>query len=129
MKIINLNDLLMNWSEKPIFLIIPTNTEVPEAEDILMANSILENITDKDSSRKFCVFIDSPSKEQMKSLLSSLENEHGYIMYPPANVGDFLLTTGYKTIRANQIVATLKDIRKTVNQYSCYLTEWSLSSK
>lgn len=110
------------------FLIIPIDEPISLEEDLSIARAILKDIKDKEVHVKFRVIIEGHTEKVLDTLVSFLKEEQGFTMLAPLPLLNIFVTTGYKTIDANQLLDSITAIRESIKEFSCYLNDWKITS-
>lgn len=98
-------------------------TSVEETDKITL--KIIENhITDNDRPREFLIFCEATNKKVATSLHDALDQSLGFVVYVPSREGIVWCVDGMKLISYDQLASTLKNVRSTVDLYSCKLVDW-----
>ena len=100
-------------------------TTVDELDKITF-NIIEEHIVDNDKPREFLIFCEATCKKDVTSLHTALETTLGFTVCKPIKQNNTWIVDGQKQISYDQLASTLKNVRSTVELYSCKLVDWRI---
>ena len=95
-----------------------------EEIDKITFKVIEDSITDNNKQREFLIFCDATNKKDATSLQTALDQALGFVVYAPSKEGNVWCVDGMKLISYDQLASALKNVRNTVESYSCVLVDW-----
>jgi len=97
-----------------------------EEIDKITFKVIEDSITDNNKPREFLIFCEAKNKNDATSLQSALDQALGFEVYKPSKEGGIWIVDGIKLITYKQLASTLKNVRNTVDLFSCELVDWRI---